>query len=185
MKEPLLKGHPLHAILTDLPIGMHILGTASDYIGLITRKPAFRTTARHAHTGAFISGIAAGAVGLWDYQGVPMDTPTRKTGALHGYLNGSVLALLTGSLIFRRESMNRPDGRPHPVAVGLATTGLLALAASGWLGGDLVYRLGWRVTPAEWDEQIESELQKRGETDVISRAHDTVEQYEQTSSLIP
>jgi hypothetical protein len=56
------------------------------------------------------------------------------------------------------------------------------LTASGWLGGDLVYRLGWRVVPAE---QLEDALRQRGEVALIEQAHETESRYEQTHALLP
>jgi hypothetical protein len=42
IKDPLIKGHPLHAILTDLPVGALVAGSTFDLIGLITRRPRWR-----------------------------------------------------------------------------------------------------------------------------------------------
>lgn len=185
MKDPLIKGHPLHAILTDLPIGAIVVGTTCDALGLVTRRRDWRFAARAAHTSAFVSGAAAALVGLWDYQAVPREHPARRTGALHGYLNAGVLTLLLGSLLARRESRAPVDGRPDLAAAGLAAAALATLGASGWLGGDLVYSLGWRVAPAEHAEQLEDALRKRGETNLIEQAHATVKQYEEEHSLLP
>ena len=66
MKDPLVKGHPLHALLTDLPIGALVVGATCDLIGLVSKRPTWRFAARVAHTGAFVSGSAAALVGLWD-----------------------------------------------------------------------------------------------------------------------
>lgn len=185
MKDPLVKGHPLHALLTDLPIGMLSGGMACDLIGVFTRRRDWRFAARTMHTGAFLSGCAAAVVGLWDYQAVPHEHPARRVGALHGLLNAFLLALLLASLLLRRESRSPSDGRPRPVAVAFAACALAVLVASGWLGGDLVYRLGWRVVPAEHAEQMEDALRKRGESDLIEQAHATVRHYEQTHALLP
>jgi uncharacterized membrane protein len=185
MKDPLLKGHPLHALLTDLPIGMLVGGAACDLAGLATRRPTWRFAARAAHTSAFASGCAAALVGLWDYQAVPREHPARRTGAIHGILNAFVLALLLASLPLRRASRAPADGRPDPAACALSAAALAVLTASGWLGGDLVYHLGWRVVPAEHAEQLEDALTQRGDTALVEQAHTTVRQYEQSHALLP
>ncbi len=185
IKDPLIKGHPLHALLTDLPIGALVAGNTFDLIGMITRRRPWRFAARAAHTAAFVSGCAAALVGLWDYQAVPREHPARRVGALHGYLNASVLALMLSSLLLRRESRAPADGRPGAAAVILDGAALAILGVSGWLGGDLVFHLGWRVVPAEHAEQLEDALQKRGETQLIEQAHNAVQEYEQTHTLIP
>jgi uncharacterized membrane protein len=185
IKDPLIKGHPLHAILTDLPVGALVAGTTFDLIGLATRHPKWRFAARAAHTCAFISGCGTALVGLWDYQAVPIDHPARRVGAIHGYLNAAMMSLLGSSLLLRREAKAPASGRPSTLAVIFSTAAFAVLGVSGWLGGQLVYHLGWRVTPAEQDEQLEDALRKRGETQLIQQAHDTVQQYEETHSLIP
>lgn len=185
LKDPLVKGHPLHAILTDVPVGALVVGNTFDYIGLASRKPGWRFAARAAHTSALVSGAATALVGLWDYQAVPREHPARRVGALHGYLNAAMLGLVAVSLPFRRESRAPASGRPSLMAVACTTAALAVLGASGWLGGNLVYHLGWRVIPAEHAEQLEDTLRQRGETNLIEHAHDTVRQYEQTHALVP
>ncbi|HEU0028562.1 MAG TPA: DUF2231 domain-containing protein [Ktedonobacterales bacterium] len=185
LKDPLAKGHPLHALFTDLPVGALTLGIACDIAGFVTRQPSWRFAARAAHTGAFASGAVAALLGLWDYQAVPREHPARRVGALHGYLNAGVLALLLASLLARRESQAPADGRPSPTAFAFAAAAFATLAVSGWLGGDLVFHHGWRVAPAEHAEQLESSLRDRGDTELIDQAHEVVEQYEQEHALIP
>lgn len=185
LKDPLVKGHPLHAMLTDLPVGALTIGIACDALGFAIRKPAWRFAARAAHTGAFLSGTAAALVGLWDYQAVPREHPARRTGALHGYLNAGALALLLASLSLRRESQAPADGRPNATAFAFAAGAFTTLIASGWLGGELVFHLGWRVIPAEHAEQLEAALRERDETGLIDQARETVQQYERTHALIP
>ncbi len=185
IKDPLLMGHPLHAVLTDLPIGALSLGVTCDALGLVTRRPAWRFAARAAHTSALVSGVAAALVGLWDYQAVPREHPARRVGALHGYLNAGMLGMLLASVLLRGESHDAPDGRPRLAACAFSAAALATLVASGWFGGDLVFRLGWRVSPAEHAEQLESALRARGDTSLIEQAHDTVRQYEQEHALLP
>src|SRR5260221_12499285 len=98
--------------------------------------------------GAGAGGVAAALVGMWDNQPVPRRNPARRTGAIHGYLNASMLALLLASLLLRRESQRPADGRPRAAAVALSGAALAVLTASGWAGGDLAYRPGARAAPA-------------------------------------
>src|SRR5260221_13959037 len=75
MKDPLIKGHRLHALLADLLIGRLAGGTACDLLGFANRRHTWRFAARAMHTGACASGVAAALVGLWDYQAVPREHP--------------------------------------------------------------------------------------------------------------
>ena len=185
LKDPLVKGHPLHAILTDLPIGAAVFGATCDVIGIATRRPAWRFASRAAHTSALASGAAAALVGLWDYQAVPKEHPARRVGALHGYLNAGALGLLLGSVLLRRESRAPLSGRPNAAACVLSGAALATFTVSGWLGGQLVFHLGWRVVPAEHAEQMEDALRARGETALVEQAKKTVRDYERTHTLIP
>jgi hypothetical protein len=127
---------------------------------------------------------------LWDYQAVPPEHPARKTGALHGYLNAGVLAMLGLTVLSRvRADMTDPTdgGRVDPGGAQrmLPWMALALLTASGWLGGEMVFKLGWRVSPAEVAEQLEASLQKRGDQAPIDDARATVQEYERSHALIP
>jgi hypothetical protein len=58
------------------------------------------------------------------------------------------------------------------------------LLVSAWIGGNLVYRLGWRVRPAEQLEILEPELKKAGQEGLAQSARQQVERYEKDSALI-
>lgn len=189
LRDPLVKGHPLHAILTDLPIGTTVAAAAFDALALAGRSPRWRFAADASVGASFAFGSAAALVGLWDYQAVPREHPARRTGALHGYLNAGVLGLLGASLLARLggpsdDGVWAPQSRDL-LGSALALGALGLLGASGWLGGDLVYRLGWRVAPAERDEQLESALHERGDDALIAQARATVEGYERDHALLP
>jgi uncharacterized membrane protein len=190
MKDPLIKGHPLHAILSDLPIGTAIAGVAFDIVAAVTHARPWRFAANAALGSALASGSVAALVGLWDYQAVPHEHPARRTGAVHGWLNASALLLLLLSLILRRQPAPNSPGMsaasdPGSAARGLSLGALLVLGASEWFGGELVFKLGWRVTPAEHAEQLEADLRQSGEEERITKAHQAVQQYEQTHTLLP
>lgn len=180
MKDPIVRGHPIHAIMTDVPIGATVAVVVFDLIAAITHANMWLFVAQATVAVAAIGGIGAALVGLWDYQAVPKDHPARSIGAQHGVLNTVALVLLLASFFLRYG-----HGAAVPVAqiVSLVAFGLFGL--TGWLGGQMVYHLGWRVTPAEYDEQLEADLRKRGETDRITQVHQSVSQYEREHDLLP
>jgi uncharacterized membrane protein len=166
MKDPLVKGHPLHAMLSDLPIGTAFAGIACDLIGIALRKPQWYSAARMTLGAAVVSGSAAALVGLWDYQAVPHDHPARRSGALYGYLNASALTLLSLSSAVRRRAGVRQRGRPEAarprlLAVGLSLAAGEILVASGWL--EAISSTGWAgaysrlSTPSNWRRRRASE----------------------------
>src|SRR5258707_3574979 len=99
------------------------------------------------HTRPCASGVAAALVGLWDYQAVPREHPARRTGAIHCYLNASMLALLLASLLLRRESQRPADGPPRASAGALSGAALSVGTASGSLGRALGRHPGCRLGP--------------------------------------
>jgi uncharacterized membrane protein len=185
MKDPLIKGHPLHAMLSDLPIGVTAVGVVFDVLSVITGARHWRSAARATLGMALLSGCAAALVGLWDYQAVPREHPARRTGAVHGWLNASALGLLLLSISGRWRSRSEERGYRVDTAQKLSLAALLVLGVSGWFGGELVFKLGWRVTPAEHAEQLEADLLKSGDGVRIEKAHRVVQEYEQTHALLP
>jgi hypothetical protein len=59
------------------------------------------------------------------------------------------------------------------------------LGIAGWLGGELVFKLGWRVTPAEHAQILEEYLQQHNLGDQVKQAHLIVDQYKQEHTLLP
>ncbi|MDB5058540.1 MAG: hypothetical protein JWO59_2012, partial [Chloroflexi bacterium] len=56
MKDPVVKGHPLHAILTDIPVGSAVTGVALDMVASLTRSQQWRFAATASFGAAFLSG---------------------------------------------------------------------------------------------------------------------------------
>lgn len=188
MKDPVVKGHPLHAMLSDLPIGMTVSGLLFDLLAALTRSSPWSLAAGAIFGAAFLSGCAAALVGWWDYQAVPPDHPVRRTGAIHGSLNVAALLLLLLSLLSRWFALMAPT----PVGEGMLIIGyilalftLLLLLLTGWLGGELVFKLGWRVTPAEHAQLFEEDLHQQGQDEQIKKIHAIVEAYKQEHTLLP
>ncbi|GCF07952.1 DUF2231 domain-containing protein [Dictyobacter arantiisoli] len=188
MKDPVVKGHPLHAMLSDLPIGMTVAGVCFDLLGRLTPLSQLRFAAKATLSLAFVSGIVTALTGLWDYQAVPGDHPARRSGALHGYLNASALVLLLTSLILRQRPLKDKEVGTYKSSSGAQISSLVALFAmviAGWFGGETVFTHGWRVTPAEYDQLLEEDLAKSGQKEHLEKVHAIVYEYKQAHTLIP
>jgi nitrite reductase/ring-hydroxylating ferredoxin subunit/uncharacterized membrane protein len=122
-------GHPLHPVLTDIPVGSWTAGLILD----IMDASGVRGCARGADAALKVglAGAAGAAItGLTDWQAI--DGAARRIGVTHGLLNVTATGLYTASLIARNRK-NRPAGRT------LAFIGFAVAAASAWLGGHLVF----------------------------------------------
>jgi len=90
-----------------------------------------------------VGGLLAAVFGLIDYLNIPSGTRAARIGLLHGLTNVFVMILFVASWLLRR---NSPDV-PSTAAFALSFIGVAAAFLGGWLGGELVERLGVGVTP--------------------------------------
>jgi nitrite reductase/ring-hydroxylating ferredoxin subunit/uncharacterized membrane protein len=123
-------GHPLHAILTDIPIGAWTAAIAFDALDSISTRRQYAVAADTAVALGLAGAVGAAAAGLTDWQDI--DPPARRIGLVHGLLNIASVALFGSSLLARRRG-NRETGR------GLAALGYAVSVAAARLGGNLVY----------------------------------------------
>jgi nitrite reductase/ring-hydroxylating ferredoxin subunit/uncharacterized membrane protein len=123
-------GHPLHVILTDIPIGAWTTAMVFDALDSMNTRRQYRVAADMAVTLGLVGAMGTAASGLTDWQDV--DPPARRIGLVHGLLNVVSVTLFGGSLIARRRG-SRTAGR------GLAALGYALLMVAARLGGNLVY----------------------------------------------
>ena len=122
-------GHPLHVILTDLPIGAWTTAIVFDALDSMGVR-SYSAAADAAVIVGLVGAAGAAAAGLTDWQDV--DPPARRVGLVHGVLNVASVALFGSSLVSRRRG-NRTTGR------SLAALGYAVSAVAARLGGNLVY----------------------------------------------
>ena len=134
-------GHPLHPLLTDVPIGAYTAATILDLVG--------GRRSRDAVDILLAVGIAAtlptAAAGLSDWA----DTygADQRTGVVHAAANVAGLSLFSASLAARRTG-HRGLGRV------LSLAGMGAMAAGGYLGGHLSYARGVGVNHAFAENEL-------------------------------
>jgi hypothetical protein len=61
----------------------------------------------------------------------------------------------------------------------------LGLLVGAWIGGDLVFRFGWRVRPAEEAEIVEQQMQDSGQHQAFETARREVADFERRKTFIP
>jgi uncharacterized membrane protein len=133
-----LLGHPVHPMLIVFPLGLLAGSLIFDFIYLGTANAQWAQCSFWMIAAGVIGGLLAGVFGLIDWLAVPSYTRAKAIGAWHGIGNGLVVALFAASWLLRRADPAQPDALPI-VLSGIAV--LLALV-TGWLGGELVDRLG-------------------------------------------
>jgi nitrite reductase/ring-hydroxylating ferredoxin subunit/uncharacterized membrane protein len=128
-------GHPLHPLLTDLPIGFWTSAFVFDLAGGRRARPA-----ADALVGiGVVSALPTVAAGLADWS--ELNEPERRTGLVHAAANIAATALYGLSFLARRRGRR---GR----GVTLAMAGATAATAGGLLGGHLTFRRGAGVNHA-------------------------------------
>jgi len=134
--EPL--GHPLHAMLTDVPLGAWTSAMIFDAMSGRRGRQPWSSAARGA-IGIGVGGAVLAAVtGLADWHAIE-NRDARRIGLVHGLINTLGLAAFTLSLVRRQQ----PGRGRRSAAVGYA----LAITAAQ-LGGALVYQQGIGVRSA-------------------------------------
>ncbi|HSF57140.1 MAG TPA: Rieske 2Fe-2S domain-containing protein [Candidatus Binatia bacterium] len=125
-------GHPLHVVLTDVPLGSW---TAAAVLDVLEEKTGSRALGRGADTAIAVGlvGAAAAAItGLTDWSKIGGGRP-RRIGLAHGVVNVTATACYVASLCLRR-SRSRGVGRRF------AWLGLIVSSVAAYLGGHLVYK---------------------------------------------
>jgi uncharacterized membrane protein len=131
-----IAGHPIHPMLIPFPIALLSLVPVTDIVFAATNSLFWATVSYYALWAGLISAGIAGAVGLVDFFGVARVRAVRA-GWAHMLLNVAIVALTLVNLLLRlgdTAELVVPAG----LIVSLVVGGLLI--ASGWFGGELVYR---------------------------------------------
>lgn len=146
-------GHPFHPILVTVPIGAWVSSLVFDLASHLVGDPGMLADGSVWLIAIGVIGaMSAAAVGLLDLLAIPTGTPAFRTGLVHMSLNVLVTVAYAVNFVWRHGSY----GQIGPVTVGplvLSVVSLLALGASGYLGGKLAYHYGVRVA----DETTQAE----------------------------
>jgi nitrite reductase/ring-hydroxylating ferredoxin subunit/uncharacterized membrane protein len=140
-------GHPLHPVITDVPIGSWMIAALFDIIWLISPS-TFAWAARGAEVAVLLGLLGAlGAIvtGLTDWS----DTygSERRIGLYHGVFNLIATILYLVSFVLRLQQASGDS-------VFAAIVGFLGLASvlfAGYLGGEMVFTKGTGVNHTAWE----------------------------------
>ncbi len=131
-------GHPIHPMLIPFPLGLLSMAVIFDVIHWITGSGRLGDAAFLMIAAGIITGLAAAVFGLIDWTAIPTATRAKRVGLLHGVGNVVVVGLFAVSWLMRRDEPRNPE--TVAIILGLVGAGLAAI--TGWLGGELVDRMG-------------------------------------------
>lgn len=126
---------PLHAVLTDVPVGSWTAAVAFDAAGAIAGSRKMDAAADAAVLLGLAGATAAAVTGLNDWAEIRNENP-RRIGLAHAVLNVAATGIFLTSSLMRRRSTQRATAR------SVAIFGYLIVALSAHLGGNLVYEHG-------------------------------------------
>jgi uncharacterized membrane protein len=132
-------GHPIHPMLVVLPLGLFIGAVVFDAIYLWRGTSTVATVGYWNIAGGIVGGLLAAVFGFIDWLAIPAGTRAKRIGIFHALSN--VAAILGFAVVF----WMRYSSAQLATTSGLFTIEMIALlfgAFGGWLGGELVDRLG-------------------------------------------
>jgi uncharacterized membrane protein len=132
-----IAGHPIHAMLVTIPIGLWIFSLVADLVFVSTGDPRWEVTAYFTLGGGIAGALLAAIPGLLDFLGLH-EPRERRVGTIHMVLNLSIVAIQAINFWLRTEA--GPGGENLPMLISVVA--VAALVVSGWLGGQLVHVLG-------------------------------------------
>lgn len=138
-------GHPVHPMIIVLPLGLLPASVFAELFHHILDDPTWGTVSFWLMFAGVLSGLAAGIVGFMDWKCLPGGSRARRVGAIHGLTNVVAMVVFLASLLLRVADPSRPS----PFATSVAVIGLFVAILGGWLGGELVFRLGVGVHQTE------------------------------------
>ena len=133
-----LFGHPVHPMLIVFPLGLLATSLILDlYAASSGHRMAFEVSYWMIGCG-IIGGLLAAPFGLVDWLAIPKGTRARAIGLWHGAGNLLVVLLFVASWFLRRPAPDSPGALP----LVLSIVGVGIALITGWMGGEMVDRLG-------------------------------------------
>lgn len=135
-------GHPVHPQLVAFPLGLLSAAVIFDLIARFTGNEGFYGVSYWMIAAGLVGGLLAAIFGLLDWLSIRGNTRAKSVGGWHGLGNLVIVLLFAASWWLRS---NNEDRIPDSLAFILSLLGFGLALITGWLGGELVYRLGMAV----------------------------------------
>jgi len=133
-----LFGHPIHQMLVVFPFGLLVMAILFDVLHLATGGGTWSEIAYGMIAAGVLSGLVAAPFGFVDWLAIPSRTRAKRIGLFHG--GGNAFMLLFYAMSWAQRGANQRD--PQVIAYVFAFAGCAVALFAGWLGGELVDRLG-------------------------------------------
>lgn len=143
-----LLGHALHPILIVFPLGLLGMAAIFDLLYLATGLRDLPVASYWMIAAGVVTGLLAAVFGFWDWVHVPGGSRAKAIGAWHGGGNVVVVVLFAAAWVLRANARTGSvEYAPNGLPLILEVAALVLALGTGWLGGELVERLGVGVDP--------------------------------------
>ena len=133
-------GHPIHPMIIPFPIALWVFSLIADLIYLWRGNPLWRNyIAFYTLLGGIIGGAAAAVPGFIDWLTLK-EREVVKIANWHARLNVIALLIFAASFYLRTTSGAGLVTGNYTIPVGLSVLGVILIAISGWLGGEMVFK---------------------------------------------
>jgi uncharacterized membrane protein len=133
-----LFGHPIHPMLIPFPLGLLGMAAIFDLLARFAGQPSLALATPPMIAAGIITGLLAAVFGAIDWAAIPAGTRAKGIATTHGLGNVIIVVLFAIAWWLRRDT----PGVPTRVPLLLEVVGVLGALVTGWLGGELVDRLG-------------------------------------------
>jgi uncharacterized membrane protein len=134
-----LLGHPVHQALVAIPIGLYVIAVLFDIITAFKPIPALAIASYWNLVAGVIGALLAAVFGLVDWTKIPKRTRARRLGIYHALINVTATVAFAGAVAMR---WNTDSYFVTTGALLLELAGFVIVGVGGWMGGELVDRLG-------------------------------------------
>jgi len=132
-------GHPVHPMLIVLPLGLFTGAVVFDAVYLWWGFASLASVGHWNIVAGIAGGLLAAIAGFLDWLAIPAGTRAKRIGIYHALSNVTALLVFTAVFWMRYNSVDlAPTSRLFAIEVVALAFG----AFGGWLGGELVDRLG-------------------------------------------
>lgn len=131
-------GHPIHPMMVSFPLGLLTTSVIFDIVHFTEGNGYWSEIAFWMITAGLVGGLLSAMIGTVDWLAIPSGTRAKKIGIWHGAGNYLILAMFVVSWFLRLHAMSNPS----VVAYVFSFLGTGLLGITGWLGGELVLRMG-------------------------------------------
>jgi uncharacterized membrane protein len=133
-----LFGHPIHPMLIPFPLGLLGMALVFDLISAANDNGSLARAAHYMIAAGIVTGLLAAVFGLIDWLAIPLGTRAKQIGIAHGLGNVLIVVLFAIVWLLRRDKPSEASA----TALAIEVVAVLGALVTGWLGGELVDRLG-------------------------------------------